>query len=119
MAGRAARRIGEIGRRVHEEDRDTMTVGSSLGLPAAPVQGFGALTVIDQLHAQIRSAEDRAAGLERALTSNRRIGMAVGILMARHQLTEDKAIAVLKCHSQQHNIKLRELAETVILMGTT
>lgn len=95
-----------------------MTVGSSLEAPAAPAQQFDVLTVLDRLQARVRSAEDKAAGLEHALASNRRIGMAVGILMCRHQLTEDQAIAVLKTHSQHCNVKLRELAETVIYTGT-
>ena len=94
-----------------------MTVGSSVGVPP-PGAGIDVLTVLDQLQARIRSAEDRAAGLERALASNRRIGMAVGILMSRHQLTEDEAIAMLRGHSQHRNIKMRELAETVIFTGT-
>jgi AmiR/NasT family two-component response regulator len=100
------------------EDQGTMTVGSTAEVPTASVQGFDALTVLDRLQARVRSAEDRAANLERALASNRRIGMAVGILMCRHQLTEDKAVEMLKMHSQRRNIKVRELAETVIFTGT-
>ena len=42
------------------------------------------------------------------------IGMAVGILMCQRQLTEDQAIAVLKTHSQQRNVKLRELARALV-----
>ena len=95
-----------------------MTVGSSVEAPAAPAQQFDVLTVLDQLQARIRSAEDKAAGLERALASNRRIGIAIGILMCRHQLTEDQATATLMTHSQHHNIKARVLAETVIYTGT-
>ena len=95
-----------------------MTVGLSVEVPAAPVQRFDVLTVLDQLQARIRSAEERAAGLQRALASNRRIGMAVGILMCQRRLTEDQAIALLKTHSQHCNIKVRELAETVIFTGT-
>jgi AmiR/NasT family two-component response regulator len=94
-----------------------MTVGSSLEVPAAPAERYDVLTVLDELRVQVRCAEERAAGLERALASNRRIGMAIGILMCQCQLTEDQAIAVLKTYSQQHNIKVRELAETVIYTG--
>ena len=73
---------------------------------------------LDQLQARARSAEDRAANLERALATNRRIGIAIGILMCQRQLTEDQAIALLKTQSQHRNIKMRELAETVIFTGT-
>jgi len=95
-----------------------MTVDLTAEATAAPAERFDVLTLIDQLQARVRSAEDRAALLERALASNRRIGMAVGILMCRSQLTEDQAIAVLKTHSQHRNVKVRALAETVIYTGT-
>jgi len=95
-----------------------MTVVLPVEVPAAPAQRFDVLTVLDQLQARVRSAEERAAGLERALASSRRIGMAVGILMCRHQLTDDQAIAILKAESQRRNVKVRGLAETVIYTGT-
>jgi hypothetical protein len=37
--------------------------------------------------------------------------------MCQRQLTEDQAIALLKTHSQRCNVKVRELAETVIFTG--
>ena len=95
-----------------------MTVGLSVEVPAAPVQRLDVLTGLVELQARIRSAEERAAGLQSALVSNRRIGMAVGILMCQRRLTEEQAIALLKTHSQHCNIKVRELAETVIFTGT-
>ena len=95
-----------------------MTVGLSVEEPAAPVQLSDVPTLLDELQARVRSAEDKAASLERALASNRRIGMAVGILMCQRQLTDDEAVAVLMAHSQHRNVKVRELAETVIFTGT-
>ena len=95
-----------------------MTVGLSVEVPAAPVQLSDVLTLLDELQARVRSAEAKAASLERALASNRRIGMAVGILMCLRQLTDDQAVAVLMAHSQHRNVKVRELAETVIFTGT-
>jgi AmiR/NasT family two-component response regulator len=95
-----------------------MTVGLSVDVAALPAQRAAYLAELDQLQARVRTAEDKAASLQRALESNRRIGMAVGILMCRQQLTEDQAVAVLKTHSQNCNVKLRELAETVIYTGT-
>ena len=92
-----------------------MTVCLPVEPPAA--QPPDVLAVLEQLRARARSAEDRAAGLERALVSNRRIGMAVGILMCQRQLTETQAFAVLTTHSQHRNVKVRELAETVIYTG--
>lgn len=62
-------------------------------------------------------AVDKAAHLETALESNRRIGMALGILMAEHKLTEHQAFDLLRTASQRNHVKLRELAEQVILTG--
>jgi AmiR/NasT family two-component response regulator len=42
------------------------------------------------------------------------IGIAVGILMCRLRVTEDGAFAVLCTHSQDHNVKVRDLAEEVV-----
>lgn len=86
--------------------------------PKAPAQRFDAQAEPDQLLARVRSTECRAANLERALATNRRIGIAIGILMCQCQLTDDQAFAILKTHSQRCHIKVRELAESVIFTGT-
>jgi ANTAR domain len=71
-----------------------------------------------ELRQRLAAAETKAATLERGLISNRRIGMAVGILMCRDKLTEDQAFDVLRRHSMNRNVKVRDLAETVIYTGT-
>ena len=55
--------------------------------------------------------------LERALISNREIGVAVGILMVNHQLTQEQAFDLLSRVSQQTNRKLREIAGEVVVNG--
>ena len=50
------------------------------------------------------------AGLNVALDSRKLIGQAQGILMERHDLDADRAFEVLRRYSQDHNIKLREVA---------
>ncbi|MGZ4508919.1 MAG: ANTAR domain-containing protein [Blastococcus sp.] len=87
-------------------------------IPAASTHRFDLLAELGRLQGRLRSAEGKAAGLERALATNRRIGIATGILMCRQQLTADQAVAILKAQSQHRNVKLRELAETVIYTGT-
>src|SRR3982751_1483103 len=85
---------------------------------ARPVRWSAFSATLSDLRARVRAAETKADGLEFALATNRRIGMAVGILMCRLQTTEDRAFAVLCKHSQDHNVKVRDLAEEVIYTGT-
>jgi hypothetical protein len=61
----------------------------------------------------IAKGED-AASLRRGLLTNREIGKAVGMLMLLHEITEDHAFDLLRRHSQALNIKLAEVARTVI-----
>lgn len=60
----------------------------------------------------------RAQHLARALVSNRRIGVSVGILMAQHHWTEDEAFSALGQVSQILNRKIADLADEVCLTGT-
>ncbi|HEV2887876.1 MAG TPA: ATP-binding protein, partial [Jatrophihabitans sp.] len=62
-------------------------------------------------------AENRAANLERALASNRQIGAAMGILMARLKLTDEQAFDLLRKTSQNRHRKLRDIAEEVTMTG--
>ena len=59
----------------------------------------------------------RAANLHLALMSNRRIGVAIGILMASRLWTEEQAFDALGEASQALNRKLRDIAEDVVLTG--
>lgn len=63
--------------------------------------------------ARLRSERD----LWRAIDSRHLIGQAQGILMERYRLTPEKAFAVLRRQSQQHNIKLHEVAGTLVRDG--
>ncbi|MER7930694.1 GAF and ANTAR domain-containing protein [Streptomyces sp. NPDC096057] len=56
--------------------------------------------------------------LEHAMETRHAIGEAMGILMERHQLSEDDAFNVLRRISQHHNIKLRDVAQRVRAEGT-
>lgn len=62
--------------------------------------------------------EGRAESLERALRTSRRIGMALGILMATTQATPDDAWELLSRESMNRNIKVSTLAEQVITTGS-
>jgi GAF domain-containing protein len=54
------------------------------------------------------------AGLNTALDSRKRIGQAQGILMERYGLDEARAFEVLRRYSQDHNVKLRQVAEDLV-----
>jgi hypothetical protein len=62
-------------------------------------------------------ANDRAEHLVRALGSNREIGMAMGIIMAKHLVTSEEAFMVLRLASQHTNRKLAEVAAQVVATG--
>lgn len=60
----------------------------------------------------------KAENLEIALESSRRIGVAIGILMASQRLTDGQAFDLLRIASQRQQRKLRDIAEDVIFTGT-
>ena len=65
-----------------------------------------------------RAADEvRASNLTEALRSRELIGQAQGILMERERITADQAFDVLRRASQQVNIKLREIAQTLVETG--
>ena len=63
-------------------------------------------------------ADEQLRHLRRALTTNRRIGMAIGILMGLRKIGEEKAFELLRRASSHRNVKLRLVAEDVIRTGT-
>ncbi|OMH35130.1 hypothetical protein BGP79_02095 [Tersicoccus sp. Bi-70] len=72
---------------------------------------FAALVVQQQLHEQDVSHD------EEALSSSRRIGSAVGILMAQHGVDADHAFEMLRSASQHLNRNLRDIAADVNYTG--
>lgn len=70
-----------------------------------------ALVVSAQLH------REQSQHLERALESNREIGAAVGVLMARHRATRCQAFELLRAASQDTGRKLAAIAAEVVDTG--
>lgn len=62
-------------------------------------------------------ADARAAHLRVALESNRTIGTAIGIVMAREHLTEKLAFARLRQVSNERNRRIVDIADLVVLTG--
>jgi AmiR/NasT family two-component response regulator len=59
------------------------------------------------------AAREEAEHLRRALISNRRIGMAMGILMAGDKVTDAQAFDLLRIASQSCNRKIVDIAQDV------
>jgi AmiR/NasT family two-component response regulator len=83
------------------------------------VAGGDAAEQLAEARNELAAAMAHAAELQRALVSNRRIGMAMGILMERHRLTEEHAFDRLRDLSQRSNVKLRDVAEQVLCTDDT
>lgn len=67
------------------------------------------------VHAAVALATSlRDAQLNTALDARKVIGQAQGILMERYGLTTEQAFEVLRRYSQDHNVKLRLVAEQLV-----
>ena len=77
----------------------------------------GLATLAQLLHHRLAEAENTIKQLQTALTTARRIGMAVGIIMARLAVSEEEAFQTLVRASQNSHRKLRDIAEDVIYTG--
>lgn len=62
-------------------------------------------------------AERQAANLHLALANREMIGQAQGILMERERITADEAFDILRRASQHLNVKLRDVAQTLVETG--
>lgn len=81
---------------------------------------FATLARLAMDSARERAAEaDKAHNLTEALRTRELIGQAQGILIERDRITADQAFDVLRRASQNLNIKLREVAETLVETGET
>jgi GAF domain-containing protein len=66
-------------------------------------------------HAAVAIANARHdATMLQAIDARKVVGQAMGILMERLDLDADGAFEVLKRYSQDHNLKLRDVAETLV-----
>jgi DNA-binding response OmpR family regulator len=65
----------------------------------------------------VNQAQDEAANLRVALSSNRQIGAALGIIMQRYQIDSDESFTRLRSTSQRLNRKLRDIADDVVRTG--
>jgi hypothetical protein len=61
---------------------------------------------------------ERITNLERALASNRDIGVAIGVLMGLHRVTREQAFDLLRVASQGKHRKLADIAHDVAETGS-
>jgi len=90
----------------------------ALNLYSRDVGSFTDLSVVSQLFAhQAAIALDYARqveNLQEAVQTRQAVGRAVGIVMERYGLTEERAFAFLARVSQARNVKLREIAAEMV-----
>jgi GAF domain-containing protein len=73
------------------------------------------IAMIFSSHAAAAMANARlVSGLRNAMDSRHTIGIAQGVLAVRYGISYERAFQVLHRYSNDHNIKLRDLAETVL-----
>lgn len=90
----------------------------SLNIYAARPDAFDeddvAVTCVLARHASVALAANRdLEGLRKAVDARKLIGIAMGILMERYGVDSDRAFEVLRRFSQDHNVKLRDVARQV------
>ncbi len=98
------------------------TVLGALNLYARPSYQYSTEDIeaaqVVAAHASVSLARSRnEQNLWRAVDSRHLIGQAQGVLMERFALTADQAFGVLKRYSQQHNVKLHDVATVLLQTG--
>lgn len=78
-----------------------------------------AIAVIEQERQRAAAEQYRRTieSLKAGLVSNRRIGTAMGILMATQKITEPAAFELLRTASQRAHRKMRDIADEVVQTG--
>ena len=73
---------------------------------------------VDRLRRNLDTASLQSENSQTVLKSNRRIGMAIGILLERLHVTEEQAFELLREESMRQNVRLAQVAEQVVYTGT-
>ena len=109
----------------HRADESTMRAAAQEARADANHERIGRLEdradvdqkLIAELQADGTVTAEHAAHLEEALRSSRKIGAAIGIVMARRKVGETEAFSMLVNASQNTNRKLRRVADEVVDTG--
>jgi len=120
--------VAELGLRSmlsYRMNLESTGVIAGMNLYADTVEAFGDQDLAEGLLLTTHAAQavanahllERANNLERALSSNRDIGTAIGVLMSQHKLTREQSFDLLRIASQNTNRKLHDVALDVIDTG--
>jgi transcriptional regulator with GAF, ATPase, and Fis domain len=113
----AARELGigsMMGFLLYTEDEDFGALNLYSGKPGAFTRESETAGWLLASHAAVALSTARTVDqLEHALETRHAIGEAMGMLRERHRLSEEDAFAVLRRISQHHNIKLRDVAQSI------
>lgn len=97
--------------------RDPWSSHFGLAVEDLPGPSPTGMSEVDELQLALAREQARADDLKGSLRTARRIGMAVGLLMARHELTESEAFQALESETHRSGRKLHETAEAILLAG--
>jgi GAF domain-containing protein len=108
--------------RMYLEDDDLL---AGLNIYSSSVDAFDAsdqtvatlLATHGALALTAANRQDKVENLERALETSRRIGAAVGIVMASRKVTYEQGFDLLRIVSQSSHRKLADVADDVMLTG--
>lgn len=118
----AARRLGVgsmMGFLLFVEDQNLGALNLYAHEPGAFTEASETAGWLLASHAAVAfSSARRYAQMQRAVASRHVIGEAMGILMAGRGLDEEQAFDVLRRYSQEHNVKLREVAHRICERGS-
>lgn len=84
------------------------------GFTTASVSQASILASFASVAVMTAAAREQSGHLLKALDSNREIGKAVGLLMAAHKVSQERAFEILDNTSQSLNMKLAEVAAKVV-----
>ena len=100
--------------RLHAGDETLGALNLYSDTPGTFSDDAGDVALIYAAHATEAMSKARlVAGLRAALESRHVIGMAQGVLAVRYGISYERAFEVLHRYSNDHNLKLRDVAETV------
>ena len=93
-------------------DISSVSVDDALHARVASLAGYAAATLAITL--RLAQRDELIIGLRQAMASRSTIDHAIGIVMAQQRCGADTAFRLLRDTSQQRNIKVRDLATTIV-----